>query len=108
MKNIVGRLNRWKVCLNTFFSFSKDKKEENTQKESNLQKALQKLMPLDLQSPLAEHCREKSRGIAITRKDYVLSGKGRINHSSTDDLSRNSVTCSREHLFKGEHDQNLL
>lgn len=36
MKNIVQRLNRWKSLLQHFFSFSKDKKKKNTQKESNL------------------------------------------------------------------------
>lgn len=36
MKNIVQRLNRWESLLKHFFSFSKDKKKKNTQKESNL------------------------------------------------------------------------
>lgn len=90
-----------KICFNTFSPFKRQKGKVHKRKAIQ-QKVLQSLMPLDLQSPLAEHRCEKNRGPAITRKDYVLSRKGGINHSSTDNLTRKSVKV-RDSTYRKEN-----
>lgn len=74
-----------------FFSFSKDKKEKYTKgKQFSRSTATDDATRFIV--TFGRVLLWKSRGIAITRKDYVLSRKGRINHSSTDNLTRKSVT----------------
>lgn len=79
-----------KVFFNTFFSFQKTKRK-NAQKESNLAESTAIADATRFIVTLGRAPLWKSRGTAITRKDYVLLRNGRINHSSTDNLTGKSV-----------------
>lgn len=100
MKNTVQTLNRWKSLLH-FFSFSKDKKKKNTQKESNLAESTAIADATRFIVTSGRVLLWKSRGTALTRKDYVLSRKGKINHSSTDNLTKKTSKILDSTYWKG-------
>lgn len=76
-----------KSALAPFLLF-KRQKEKNTWKESNLAESTAIADATRFMVTFGRVLLWKRRGTAITRKDYALSRKGRINHSSTDNLTR--------------------
>lgn len=78
-----------KICFNTFSPFQK--KRKSTQKESNLAESTAIADATRFIVTFHRVLLWKIRGTAITRKDYILSRKGRINHSSIGNLTRKSI-----------------
>lgn len=79
-----------KICFNTFSPFQKTKRK-STQKESNLAGSTAIADATRFIVTFHRVLLWKIRGTAIIRKDYVLSRKGRINHSSTGNFTRKSI-----------------
>lgn len=76
----------------TFSPFQKTKRKKNTQKESNLAESTAIADATRFIVTSGRVLLWKSRGTALTRKDYVLSRKGKINHSSIDNLTKKTST----------------
>lgn len=80
-----------KINVSTLFLHFKKTKRKSTQKESNLAGSTAIADATRFIVTFHRVLLWKIRGTAITRKDYVLSRKGRINHSSTGNFTRKSI-----------------